>query len=115
MKKTTLKSCSEFPKSTSFPSGRNATAFVEGDYNNYEDVLNFGRTMDVITIEIEHVNVDALEVLEKEGKVVHPRPSALRTLAPHSSSLSSAAMDAALLHIMHHGDPRQASVLPNKE
>jgi 5-(carboxyamino)imidazole ribonucleotide synthase len=51
-------------KSTSFPSGRNATAFVEGDYNNYEDVLNFGRSMDVITIEIEHVNVEALEVLE---------------------------------------------------
>lgn len=67
-------------KSTSFPSGRNATAFVEGDYNNYEDVLNFGRSMDVITIEIEHVNVDALEALEKEGKIVHPRPSALRII-----------------------------------
>ena len=67
-------------KSVSFPSGRNATAFVEGDYNNYEDVINFGKEMDVITIEIEHVNVDALEVLEQEGKTVHPRPSALRII-----------------------------------
>lgn len=67
-------------RSASFPSGRNATVFVEGDYNNYDDVIRFGKEMDVITIEIEHVNVDALEVLEKEGKTVHPRPSALRII-----------------------------------
>ena len=67
-------------KSVSFPSGRNATVFVEGDYNNYDDVIKFGKEMDVLTIEIEHVNVDALEALEKEGKTVHPRPSALRII-----------------------------------
>jgi 5-(carboxyamino)imidazole ribonucleotide synthase len=48
-----------------------------GDYNNYENVLDFGRKMDLITIEIEHVNTQALHQLVKEGKTVHPNPIAL--------------------------------------
>jgi 5-(carboxyamino)imidazole ribonucleotide synthase len=48
-----------------------------GDYNNYDDVLAFGRKMDLITIEIEHVNTQALHQLVKEGKTVHPSPVAL--------------------------------------
>ena len=51
-----------------------------GDFNNYDDVLAFGRTVDVITVEIEHVNVDALEQLEKEGKEVNPSSKLLRTI-----------------------------------
>lgn len=50
-----------------------ANQFVLGDFANYEDVLRFGRMVDVITIEIEHVNVDALKQLEKEGKEVYPQ------------------------------------------
>ncbi len=56
------------------------TEFVEGSFKNYEDVLAFGRKMDVITVEIEHVNIEALEVLEKEGKFIHPSTSALKTI-----------------------------------
>ena len=56
------------------------TEFFEGSFKNYEDVLAFGRKMDIITIEIEHVNIEALEVLEKEGKLVHPSTSALKTI-----------------------------------
>jgi len=51
-----------------------------GDFNDYETVLAFGRTVDVITVEIEHVNVDALEQLEKEGKRVNPSSQLLRTI-----------------------------------
>lgn len=54
--------------------------FVKGDIRNYDDVLNFGKGLDAITIEIESVNVDALEALEKQGVRVYPRPSAIRTI-----------------------------------
>ena len=51
-----------------------------GDFSNYDDVLAFGRTVDVITVEIEHVNVEALEQLEAEGKEVNPSSELLRTI-----------------------------------
>lgn len=54
--------------------------FVHGDIRDAETVLRFGRQVDVITIEIENVNVDALEQLEREGRTVIPKPSALRTI-----------------------------------
>ena len=54
--------------------------FVIGDFNKYKDVLKFGRLVDVLTIEIEHVNIKALTVLEKEGVKVHPSPKALKTI-----------------------------------
>ncbi len=54
--------------------------FTKGDIRNYDDVYNFGKGLDAITIEIENVNIDALEQLEKEGKRVYPRPSVLRTI-----------------------------------
>jgi 5-(carboxyamino)imidazole ribonucleotide synthase len=54
--------------------------FVVGDFKNYDDVVNFGRKVDVLTIEIEHVNIEALKTLEAEGIVVHPKPSALETV-----------------------------------
>ena len=41
---------------------------------------NFGKPLDAITIEIENVNIDALEQLEKEGVKIYPRPSVLRTI-----------------------------------
>lgn len=54
--------------------------FVAGDITDYEDVYRFGKALDVLTIEIESVNEDALEQLEKEGVKVYPRSSALRTI-----------------------------------
>jgi 5-(carboxyamino)imidazole ribonucleotide synthase len=54
--------------------------FVKGDISNFEDVYNFGKNLDVLTIEIENVNEDALEKLEAEGVVVYPKPSALRII-----------------------------------
>src|SRR6185503_9100127 len=49
-------------------------SFYCGSFNDYDTVLDFGRKADVITIEIEHVNADALEQLEKEGKKIFPQP-----------------------------------------
>ncbi|HEV3222596.1 MAG TPA: 5-(carboxyamino)imidazole ribonucleotide synthase [Puia sp.] len=54
--------------------------FVKGDIRNFNDVYNFGKTLDGITIEIESVNVEALEKLETEGVKIYPRPSALRII-----------------------------------
>ncbi len=57
-----------------------ANNFVVGNFSDYQTVLDFGKTVDVLTIEIEHVNIDALEELERLGKKVFPRPQALRTI-----------------------------------
>lgn len=54
--------------------------FVKGDITNFDDVYNFGKGLDVITIEIESVNDEALQKLEDEGVKVYPRPAALRTI-----------------------------------
>jgi 5-(carboxyamino)imidazole ribonucleotide synthase len=59
------------------PAARLAHKFVQGDYTKYEDVLNFGKQVDVLTIEIEKVNLEALIELEKMGKIVHPSPRGL--------------------------------------
>ena len=48
-----------------------------GDLQNFDAVYNFGKGCDVITIEIEHVNIEALLRLKAEGVIVHPDPSAL--------------------------------------
>lgn len=54
--------------------------FQLGDLMSYDDVYNFGKQVDVLTIEIENVNVDALEDLEKEGIKVYPSSKTLRTI-----------------------------------
>lgn len=54
--------------------------FTVGDLLDYEAVMNFGKQVDVLTIEIENVNVDALEKLEKEGIKVFPSAKTLRTI-----------------------------------
>lgn len=54
-----------------------ATRFVAGDFRKEEDVLRFGRQVDVLTIEIEHVHTGALHQLVKEGITVHPSPAVL--------------------------------------
>lgn len=48
-----------------------------GDITDYDDVLAFGQNKDVITIEIENVNIEALKELEKRGKKVYPSSDTL--------------------------------------
>ncbi|GGH68342.1 5-(carboxyamino)imidazole ribonucleotide synthase [Filimonas zeae] len=54
--------------------------FVKGDIRDFDTVYNFGKQLDAITIEIEAVNVEALEKLESEGVKVYPRPAAIKTI-----------------------------------
>ncbi|MDG5492506.1 5-(carboxyamino)imidazole ribonucleotide synthase [Psychroserpens sp. SPM9] len=54
--------------------------FVLGDLMDFDAVYNFGKQVDLLTFEIENVNVDALEQLEKEGVRVYPSSKTLRTI-----------------------------------
>jgi len=54
--------------------------FTKGDIRNFEDVYAFGKGMDALTIEIENVNIEALEKLESEGVKVYPKPSVLKII-----------------------------------
>ena len=55
-------------------------AFFQGDLMNYDTVYQFGKQADLLTFEIENVNVDALERLEQEGVKVYPTPASLRII-----------------------------------
>ncbi|TYA69816.1 5-(carboxyamino)imidazole ribonucleotide synthase [Seonamhaeicola marinus] len=62
------------------PSKIACNAFTLGDLMDYDAVYNFGKQVNVLTIEIENVNVNALEDLEKEGVKVYPASKTLRTI-----------------------------------
>ncbi len=54
--------------------------FTVGDLLDYDTVVNFGKKVNVLTFEIENVNVDALETLEDEGVKVFPSSKTLRII-----------------------------------
>jgi 5-(carboxyamino)imidazole ribonucleotide synthase len=54
--------------------------FTQGSLMDYDTVYNFGKNCDLITIEIEAVNTDALLKLEQEGKKVFPQPSVIKLI-----------------------------------
>ena len=54
--------------------------FECGSLSDYDTVYNFGKDLDMITIEIEKVNVDALEQLEEEGVIVYPQSRVIRLI-----------------------------------
>ena len=56
------------------------TQFTQGSLTDYDTVYRFGQGVDMLTIEIERVNVDALEALERDGKRVFPQPSVIRII-----------------------------------
>ncbi len=57
-----------------------ATKFIQGDLMNFETVYSFGKLINLLTIEIENVNLDALDQLEAEGLAVFPSPKTLRLI-----------------------------------
>lgn len=67
-------------KSLDAPCAAIANNFVLGDITNFDDVYNFGKTVDLLTIEIEHVNIEALVKLEEEGLKIYPQPRVLQTI-----------------------------------
>jgi len=58
--------------------------FTKGQLMDFDAVYNFGKNCDLVTYEIEHINVDALEKLEKEGVKVFPNSSTLRIIQDKS-------------------------------
>jgi len=65
---------------TDAPCKHIANYFECGSITDYDTVYNFGKKADVITIEIEKVNIEALEQLEKEGKLVFPQSRVIRLI-----------------------------------
>lgn len=63
------------------PSQFGATKFIQGSLNDYQTVIDLGNQVDVLTIEIENVNLEALETLEAAGKKVYPSPKTLRLIS----------------------------------
>ena len=57
-----------------------AHRFVQGDFRDYQTVLDFGRGCHLLTIEIENVNADALQRLTEEGVLVWPQPEIIRLI-----------------------------------
>ncbi|THH35487.1 5-(carboxyamino)imidazole ribonucleotide synthase [Neolewinella litorea] len=60
-----------------FPAAPYATVFQHGDFRDYEDVMAFAHGLDVLTIEIEHIDTRALHELEKTGVKVYPQPAVI--------------------------------------
>ena len=60
------------------PCGDICNEFTQGDLMDFNNVYNFGKQVDLVTIEIENVNLDALEKLEKEGRTVYPQTKVLK-------------------------------------
>jgi len=57
-----------------------AHEFVNGSLTDYQTVMDFAKDCSILTIEIENVNIEALEELEKQGKIIYPQPSVLRII-----------------------------------
>jgi 5-(carboxyamino)imidazole ribonucleotide synthase len=62
------------------PAGSIATHSIVGSPQNYEDVYNFGKKVDVLTFELENVNVEALRRLKAEGLCIAPDPDVLELI-----------------------------------
>ena len=62
-----------------------ASRFICGSLTDYHTVYAFGKDLDVITIEIENVNIEALKQLEKEGKSVFPQPGVVEIIKNKST------------------------------
>lgn len=67
-------------KNKNYPAAKVCPQFVEGDFNNYNDVIHFGKDKKIVTIEIEHVNTQALHHLEENGVLVFPQASILELI-----------------------------------
>ncbi len=59
------------------PAAPYATVFQHGNFRDYHDVMAFARGLDVVTIEIEHIDTRALHELEKSGVKVYPQPAVI--------------------------------------
>jgi len=66
--------------STEAPCAQICNEFHQGDLLDFDTVYNFGKKVDLLTIEIEHVNIEALLKLENEGLEIYPQPNVLQII-----------------------------------
>ena len=66
------------------PSSKLCSKFFVGDLMDFDTVVQFGQNVDLITIEIENVNVEALKFLESKGKKVLPQPRVIEIIQDKS-------------------------------
>ena len=57
-----------------------AHSFTCGSITDYDSVIEFGKDKDLVTVEIENVNIEALEALEEKGVKIFPQPRVLRII-----------------------------------
>ncbi len=57
-----------------------ATGFTQGSITDFDTVYEFGKQCDLITIEIENVNTEALLKLQQEGKKIYPQPEIIQLI-----------------------------------
>ena len=62
------------------PARIGSNAFVQGDLMDYQTVIDFGKKVDILTIEIENVNAKALAYLEKKGVQVYPQAAVIEII-----------------------------------
>ena len=62
------------------PCAQICNEFHQGDLFDFDTVYNFGKKVDLLTIEIENINIDALDKLQAEGLTIYPKPSILRII-----------------------------------
>ena len=67
------------------PSSKLCKKFFEGDLMDYDVVVEFGKLCDIITIEIENVNVEALKYLESINKKVYPQANVIESIQDKSN------------------------------
>ncbi len=82
-----IRSCVNFNIATSVidpdqnaPCAGLANEFQVGSITDFDSVYNFGKTVDLLTIEMENVNIKALEKLEKEGLAIYPQPNVIKII-----------------------------------
>jgi phosphoribosylaminoimidazole carboxylase len=68
------------PGGATSPAGQLADLSIEGSFKDADKIRELAAVSDVLTTEIEHVNTDILEQLEREGKEIHPKPSTVRLI-----------------------------------
>jgi 5-(carboxyamino)imidazole ribonucleotide synthase len=62
------------------PARYSCNGFYKGSLMDFDTVYQFGKMVDLLTIEIENVNLDALDKLEEEGLPIYPSPKTLRLI-----------------------------------
>ena len=62
------------------PASANCKHFEMGDPLDFDDVYRFGKMVDMLTFEIENVNIEAVKQLKAEGLPIHPDPEALEII-----------------------------------